>query len=266
MAGSLSDYQENAFLDHVLKTTPLSQSTNLYLALVTTLATDASIGATLTEPASNYARVNHNSWDAAASRASENTGSVTFVEATGSWGTIVGWAIVDSASGAGNIICHGDFSVSRAINSGDTGFVADGDIDISVVTDAVSNYLANAMLDHLLKGTAFSVPTNIYCAAIITSVVVDADTGSTITEPVGGSYARTLMNAWDAAAAGASENTNAITFPEATGAWGTVIDVAFCDASTVGNLLFYANMDASKAVDSGDTMEFIAGAFDLTLD
>ena len=263
MAGSLSDFMELELIDHVLKVGSYAQPTNLFLALVTTLATDASIGGTLVEPASNYARVAAETWTAAASRATDNNGAITFVEATGSWGTIVGWAIVDSASGAGNVIAHGDFSVSKAINLGDTAFVADADLDISWVSGGLSTYLADALLDHSLKGTPYSVPTNVYCA-LTTVAITDAMTGSTITEPAS-NYARTVMNVWDAAAAGASENTNAITFPEATASWGTIGWTCLCDAATVGNVLFYSGVDTSKAIDSGDTAEWVAGAWDITM-
>lgn len=266
--GSLSDAMEIAVLDHVLKNGAYSQPTNIYLALVTTTVVDSDTGASIAEPGSNYARVIHNTWDdPLGGRASENTNAITFVEASGSWGTIVGWAIVESASGAGLIVAHGDFAVSSVINSGDTAFIADGDIDVSVVTDAFSDYLADVLLQHILKGSPFSQPSNIYVAAVITDVVLDSDTGTSITEPSGGAYARELNNDWDAAAGGASENTNAITFITASGAaWGTVIDFALVDALTVGNVLIYGNMDANAAVDDGDTLEFVAGGLDITLD
>lgn len=268
MAGSLSNSMENDLLDHVLKTSAYSQPANLWLALCTADPTESATGASMNEASgTNYARTAADSWDAASSRATENNGAITFPEAGGSWGTITHWCVVDSASGAGDVIAHGDFSVSRAINDGDTAFVADGDIDVSFVTDAVSTYLADALLDHILGGSAYTVPTNLYAAAADADIN-DATTGVTISEPGGGSYARELVNVWDAAASGASENTSAITFPEATGSWGTITDIAITDnASTgAGNILFYADMDTDKAIDSGDTLEFVAGGLDITLD
>ena len=37
------------------------------------------------------------------------------------------------------------------------------------------------------------------------------------------------------------------------------------DASSAGNLLAYANLDASKVVSSGDVFRFDAGDLDITL-
>jgi len=126
----------------------------------------------------------------------------------------------------------------------------------------LSDYLENKLLDHVLKTAAYTVPTNIY-VALFTAAPTDAGGG---TEVSGSGYARTVMNAWDIAAAGASANTNAITFPEATGSQGTITHFALFDASTLGNMLGWAALTASKAVGTGDTVSFAAGDLDVTLD
>lgn len=261
MAGSLANYLEDEFLDHVLKTGAFPVPTNLYIALSTADPLDT--GAGLAEPASNYARVNHNAWDAAASRASENTGSIAFVEATGSWGVITHWALMDASSG-GNMLAHGDLAASKTINSGDTLSFAAGDIDITVTANGMSDFLADAFLDHVLKTTSYTQPSTIYIA-LATVAITDSMTGTTITEPAS-NYARKQQDAWDVSASGASENTDIVTFVEATASWGTIGWFALVDALTVGNLLFHAAVDTAKAVDSGDTAEFAIGALDITLD
>jgi hypothetical protein len=38
------------------------------------------------------------------------------------------------------------------------------------------------------------------------------------------------------------------------------------DASTAGNLIAFANLTTSKAIDTGDVLRFNAGALDITLD
>ena len=78
MAGSFSDYLENALLDHVLGTTSYSQPT-IYVALYTTAPTDAGGGTEVS--GGSYARVAVSAWDAASSGASENTNDVTFATA-----------------------------------------------------------------------------------------------------------------------------------------------------------------------------------------
>jgi len=51
----------------------------------------------------------------------ENIAAITFTQATGSWGSVVAMAIVDSASyDAGNLLFHSTVGISRTIDNGDT--------------------------------------------------------------------------------------------------------------------------------------------------
>lgn len=126
-----------------------------------------------------------------------------------------------------------------------------------------SNYLENKLLDHTLKVASFTQPTNIYVALSTTD---PTDAGTAITEPSGNAYARTLCNTWDTAASGASANTSAITFPTATGSWGTITHFALYDASTGGNMLGHGSVGTPQAVTTGNTPQFAAGDLDVTLD
>jgi len=126
----------------------------------------------------------------------------------------------------------------------------------------LSTDLNNKLLDHILKTTPYVVPTNVYIS--LYSAAPTAAGGGT--EISGNGYARTLMNVWDAAAAGASENTNAITFPTATGSdWAEAVAYGIHDAITGGNFLGWADLTVSKTVTVGDTAEFAAGALDITI-
>ena len=78
---------------------------------------------------------------------------------------------------------------------------------------SLSNYAENAILDHVLKTTSFSVPTNIYVAL---STADPLDTGAGIAEPEGGGYERVICTSR------ATANTADVVFPEATGNWGTI--------------------------------------------
>lgn len=124
-----------------------------------------------------------------------------------------------------------------------------------------SNFLENEILDHLFTAGAYSRPDTY--VALYTAAPTDAGGG---TEVSGGSYARVQVTAWDTASGGATANTNVITFPTATASWGTVVAFGILDASSGGNLLAWGDLSASKAVGSGDTIEFAAGALDITLD
>jgi len=259
--GSLSDYIENEILDHVLKTGDFTQPANLYVGLSTADPTDDASG--IAEPSGNgYARVNHNAWDAAVSRATENTGTISFPEATGSWGTITHFFISDASSG-GNMIAHGALSASKTIGSGDNASFQDGAIDVSFNSGGVSTFLANAILDHIFGNTAYDTTADIYVAL---SAANPTDDGSGISEHSGDNYARVNHNSWDVASGGATENDGAITFPQASAAWGTVTHFFMADASTSGNMLFYGALDNSRNIGQNDTPSFADGALDITMD
>jgi len=132
MSGSLSDYAELKFLEHMVGKTSFTMPT-VYVALVTTLPTDASTGSTLVEPSTSgtaYARKSTAGadWNAAASGAISNANAITFATATGAgWGTVVGFALTDNATaGAGNVIGWGSLGTNKLISSGDTASFAGG--------------------------------------------------------------------------------------------------------------------------------------------
>jgi len=130
-----------------------------------------------------------------------------------------------------------------------------------------SNYAEGAILDHVFKTAAFTQPTNLYIA-LCKSTIAEDDTGSTLpTEVSGGSYARKVCNTWDACSgAGATENSQTVTFAQATADWGVVTDFAVLDHSSTGKLIAYGKLNTTKNVQSGDTAKFATGDIDITLD
>jgi hypothetical protein len=265
MPGSLSDFLENELLDHVLKTGAYAVPTNIYVALSTADPLDDESG--IAEPAGgSYARVVMNVWDAAVSRATENTNKITFPQSTGDWGTITHWAIYDAITG-GNFLAHGDFATSKAAPIGTNLFIAAGDIDPVFNAGGICDNLANKLLDHVFKTTAYTPETNLYVALFTTS---PTDTGVAGTEVTGGAYAREIMNAWDVAVAGASENTNAIIFTTATASWGTVTHFLLLNdpsgAASAANALIWGTVNPNRLIGIDDVAEYAAGALDTTLD
>ncbi len=259
--GSLSNYVENEVLDHVLLTGDWAQPTTLYVGLSTADPTDDGSG--IAEPgAGAYARVSHAAWDVSSSRATENTGTISFPEATASWGTVTHFFISDAPT-AGNMIAHGALSASKTIGSGDNASFQDGAIDVSFNSGGIGTFLADAVLDHIFKNTAYDTTASIYVAL---SKADPTDNNSGLDEHSGDNYARVNHDAWDAASAGATENDGAVTFPQASAAWGTVTHFAMFDASTNGNLLFYGALDNSRNIGQNDTPSFADGALDITMD
>jgi hypothetical protein len=127
----------------------------------------------------------------------------------------------------------------------------------------MTTYLADALLDHVFENTAYTKPTNIYVGL---SVGSPGDSGTQTGEPSGNNYGRVNHNSWDAAAAGATENTGTITFNTPSGSWGACDYHFLADASTSGNMLFYGALDQSQTPDNGDTVQYADGALDITLD
>jgi hypothetical protein len=128
-----------------------------------------------------------------------------------------------------------------------------------------SNFWENEILDHVFGTGAYTAPTNIYIA-LCTSTVLDSSTGGSLPgEVTGGAYARVVCNTWDAAAAGATENTQAESFAQATASWGTITHFALCDHSSTGNMLAHSALSTARNVASGDTARFATGDLDVTL-
>ncbi len=130
----------------------------------------------------------------------------------------------------------------------------------------LSDYLEGALIDHMFNKASFTQATEVWVAAA-TVTIVDSDTGSTITEPVGFGYARakTYTNDWTRAGNTIDNDLN-IEFPIATGSWGTISDCALIDAATFGNMWCYTPLTTPKAIDNNDVLRFLAGDLDFLLD
>ncbi len=125
---------------------------------------------------------------------------------------------------------------------------------------AISNYLENELLDHVLKNAAYTSPTTVYLA-LYTSNPTDADSG---TECSGGSYARQSITFGSVASGGTISNTADITYTSMPAT--TVTHVGIHDHVSAGNLLFHGALSSSKSVDAGDTFKISTGDLDISLD
>lgn len=129
----------------------------------------------------------------------------------------------------------------------------------------ISRYLANKLLDHSLKKTAFTRPTNIYLA-LLDGAAVAVDDGSTIPEVSGGSYARKLMNSWDLATGRVTANSTGLAFPEVTVSLGVVSYIALLDTLTAaaGNMLAFGAVTPNRLCDVGATPQILRGDIDIS--
>lgn len=262
----LSDYAEQKIINHVLRNTAwTSPGANVWVAAHTADPTDAGGGAEV-PLSNNYGRVQVTTWDdPTTTRATQNTNVITFPTASGSWGTVSHIGVWDAQTG-GNLLFYGALSVSKTIGVNDIFTIAAGDLDFSL-GGAYSNYLAKKIIDHMLRNTAYTTPGTSVYVALYSSSPTAADSGAEIQTPGTYAYARKQITTWDApTATGATQNTNLEAFTAANGGnWGTVAHVGIRDASTLGNLLFWGALDASKVVNDADTFQFAAGALDITV-
>ena len=124
----------------------------------------------------------------------------------------------------------------------------------------MSNYLENALINATLRNTSYTSPSTVYIS-LHTADPTDAGTG---TEVSGNAYIRQSA-AFAAPSNGVSTTSADITFPQATGSWGTIGWIAIWDAQTTGNMLYHTALDVSKSIDTGDIFKIAAGSLTVTL-
>lgn len=123
------------------------------------------------------------------------------------------------------------------------------------MADAFSNYLRDALNNHLRGGTAYT-PAATHYYALMTAMPTPSGGG---TEVTGGSYARVSFtnntSNYPAPSGGVVQNGNPINWGTATGNWGTVVGVAVYDASSGGNLIAFALLTTATTINSGSPFQ-----------
>ena len=126
---------------------------------------------------------------------------------------------------------------------------------------AMSNYLENEILDHILGTGAYTMPTTVY-VGLSTGSFADDNSG---TELSGSGYARQSVT-FNAASGGTADNSAAVEFSAATGSWGSVSHFGIFDASTGGNLLIHGAFTTAKTIATGDILKIAVGDLDISAD
>lgn len=119
---------------------------------------------------------------------------------------------------------------------------------------------AKKMLAKLLGGTDFTPETTWY-AALMTTAPTDAGGG---VEVSGGSYARVAVanNTTNFPAPGATPEIDTgadIDWGTATANWGTIVAIAFYDASSGGNLGPWGPISVPTLINSGSSFKVTSG-------
>lgn len=123
-----------------------------------------------------------------------------------------------------------------------------------------SNTFETTVLTWAFTTSSATRPTS-WHLALYTSAPGEAGGG---TEVSGGGYARQSVTF--TISGNEATNSGAIEYPTATDSYGTVTHVGVFDAASGGNLIAYAALATSKAIDTGDVLRVPAGDLDITLD
>ena len=125
-----------------------------------------------------------------------------------------------------------------------------------------SNFLETEILDHVFAGAAYTAPTTLYLA-LFTAAPGETGGGTEVSTS-GTAYARETVAF--TTTGNTTSNNAAVEYSTATASFGTVTHVGVFDALTAGNLMAYATLSSSKAIDTGDVFRVPTGDLDITLD
>ena len=128
---------------------------------------------------------------------------------------------------------------------------------------SLTDYGEQQILDHLFSLATFTQPT-IYIG-VSTADPTEAGTG--LSEPSGNGYARiqTAASDWTRNTSTVS-NAVQLSFPEATGPWGTITHAVLTDAATGGNIIAFAPLATARSIVQNDTLRFPVGDITFSLD
>ena len=123
-----------------------------------------------------------------------------------------------------------------------------------------SNDFETRVLQYIFTTGSVTRPTA-WHVALYTAAPNDSGGG---TEVSGGAYARQSVTF--TVSGNEATNSGAVEYPTATASYGTVSHVGVFDAASGGNLIAYAALTTSKAIDTGDVFRLPTGDLDITLD
>ncbi len=138
-----------------------------------------------------------------------------------------------------------------------------------------TNYADQQLMLLLFSDTSYAIPANWYVGLSTTTPTQAKGSAPfwNFTEPSGSGYARVstpndgshlggvaIANGYEV------ENLTVISFPLASGSWGTLTYFGIWDALTAGNLIAYGSLGGGVAVTSPDVAQFAINALTVTND
>lgn len=124
-----------------------------------------------------------------------------------------------------------------------------------------SNYLRGKVIDGTVRGITYTAPAAVY----VSLHTADPTAGATAaTEVSAGWYARQAVTFAAQGTAGQTSNSNTITYNGVTAGPISVTHFAVWDAATIGNMLYYAPLSASKTFSTTDVPSWLPGQLAVT--
>tara|TARA_R110002012_G_scaffold3575_8_gene16813 strand:+ start:1123 stop:1509 length:387 start_codon:yes stop_codon:yes gene_type:complete len=124
----MSNYLENALINHTLRNSALSAPSAVYVSLHTANPDEDASGSELSGSA--YAR-QAATFASPSNGVSTTSGDINFPQATGSWGTVSHIGIWD-ASSSGNMLYYTALDASKTIATGDILKIAAGSLTVTL--------------------------------------------------------------------------------------------------------------------------------------
>lgn len=243
----MSDYLENAWLDHVLGTAAYASPSTVYVQLH--VGDPGETGAA--NPAATNTRVAA-SFAAPVNRTMTTDSEIDLGVAAANE-TLTDFTIWDALNG-GNCLFIGTMTDVVAQTNDPLSFAA-GDIDVAL-SGAFCTFLAQALLNHTLRNTAYAAPAGTFVK------LHSGEPGLSAANNPATETTRVATGSFSAASGGAADNDSVITWTNLA-ATETVPNYSIWDAATGGNPLLQGILTTPKALVAGNNAQFAAGDLDL---
>jgi len=125
----------------------------------------------------------------------------------------------------------------------------------------MSTYMRGKVVDHAFRNVAWTPPTTVYVALHTSDPTI---AGTPATEVAGAWYARQAIAFSSQTVAGQTSNSATVTFPAVTGSGVTVTHFSLWDSATLGNMLEFSALSASKTYAISDVPSWLAGTLSIT--
>jgi len=135
---------------------------------------------------------------------------------------------------------------------------------------ALSDYYENWVIDHMIRGSAFTPPANVYIALFLSaSTGLEANNPTSEVSTSGTAYARKVI-LFDAAVSGVTQNADALVWDISTSSWGTVQFFGIVDHPTNTNwgvdvnVLVHGEFTIPQAVAESNVFQIADEALTIT--